>query len=118
MTDRPHQLTEAFEQLLDQHLDDLIHCRATEMNEITTFAKMLHVHPVHLSNIIKETTGTSPCGIYQKKITLLVRQLLSNPALSIREIGLLLDFEPSQFSKWFKRFHGISPKAYRKVYFS
>jgi len=113
MNTRPEQLTAAFKQLVDQHLADLTNLRATEMLEIEQFAELLHVHPTHLSNTIKKVTGTSPCGIYQEKITQLVRQLLANPALSIKGIALSLDFEPSQFTKWFRRFNGVSPKEYR-----
>ena len=117
MDTRPEQLTGAFKRLIDEHLADLVNLRATEMLEIEAFADLLHVHPVHLSNTIKSVTGTSPCGIYQEKITLLVRQLLTNPALSIRDIALSLDFEPSQFTKWFWRFNDVSPKEYRKMQF-
>ena len=114
MADRPQQLTEAFTLMVDQHLDDLIHHRATEMLEIEQFAGMLHVHPIHLSNTIKEATGVSPCGIYQARIVKIARQLLVDPAYAIRDIALTLDFEPSQFTKWFRRFNGVSPKEYRK----
>lgn len=117
MTNRPQELTEAFRQAIDRHLADLIHHRATEMLEIEAFAEQLCVHPVHLSNTIKAVTGTSPCGIYQEKIIQVVRGLLANPDLSIRAIAFSLDFEPSQFSKWFRRFHGVTPAAYRKMHF-
>ncbi|TSJ36603.1 helix-turn-helix transcriptional regulator [Mucilaginibacter corticis] len=114
MTTRPQQLTEAFKQLVDQHLADLVNLRATKMLEIEQFAELLHIHPTHLSNTIKDATGTSPCGIYQEKITQLLRALLTNPALSIKDIALALDFEPSQFTKWFRRFNGVSPKEFRQ----
>jgi AraC family transcriptional regulator of adaptative response / methylphosphotriester-DNA alkyltransferase methyltransferase len=117
MNTRPEQLTIAFTQLIDQHLADLVNLRATEMLEIEAFADLMHVHPTHLSNTIKAVTGTSPCGIYQEKITQLVRQLLANPNLKIRDIALSLDFEPSQFTKWFRRFNDVSPKEYRKEQF-
>jgi len=114
MATRPQELTEAFKLLVDQHLADLTNRRATEMLEIEQFSDLLHVHPVHLSNTIKDVTRLSPCGIYQKKITQVAQQLLANPSCTIRDIALLLDFEPSQFTKWFRRFNGVSPKEYRK----
>ncbi|NOW98703.1 helix-turn-helix transcriptional regulator [Mucilaginibacter sp. SG564] len=114
MADRPQQLTEAFTLMVDQHLDDLIHHRATEMWEIEQFADLLHVHPIHLSNTIKDATGVSPCGIYQARIVKIARQLLADKTYTIRNIALTLDFEPSQFTKWFRRFNGVSPKEYRK----
>ena len=117
MLTRPQQLTEAFKVLIDQHLADLVSNRATEMLEIEQFADLMHIHPTHLSNTIKEVTGNSACGIYQEKIVTLAQHLLLNPDYSIRDIALLLDFEPSQFTKWFKRFNGITPKTYRERQF-
>jgi len=114
MNTRPQELTEAFKQLIDNHLADLVNLRAIEMLEIEQFAELLHVHPTHLSNTIKGATGTSPCGIYQEKVTQLVQHLLANPALRIKDIALSLDFEPAQFTKWFRRFNGVSPKEYRR----
>ncbi len=110
---RAQQITDDFSKLIDEHLSDLEHHRATEMFEIGVFAEKLFIDPTHLSNTIKETTGHSPCGIYQEKILAVARRLLSTPACSIKDISLCLDFEPSQFTKWFKRFNGTTPKAYR-----
>jgi AraC family transcriptional regulator of adaptative response / methylphosphotriester-DNA alkyltransferase methyltransferase len=117
MSTRPEQLTSAFKLLIDQHLADLVNCHATEMLEIEQFADLLHIHPVHLSTTIKETTGNSACGIYQEKIISVAQCLLANPAHTIRHIALLLDFEPSQFTKWFKRLNGVTPKVYRQQQF-
>lgn len=114
MPTRPEQLTEAFKALIDQHLADLVSYRATEMLEIEQFADLLHIHPIHLSTTIKEVTGSSACGIYQEKIIAIARCLLADPKLTIRNVALLLDFEPSQFTKWFRRFNGVTPKVYRQ----
>jgi AraC-like DNA-binding protein len=111
---RPEQLNELFVELIDQHLDDLIKGKVGDMFEIENFASLLFIHPTHLSNTIKETTGNSPCGVYQMKIMEVALKLLSDPTKSIHEIALSLTFDPSQFTKWFKRFNGITPKQYRK----
>jgi AraC-like DNA-binding protein len=110
---RPQELKELFIKLIDEHLDDLVHGRVTEMYEIEQFAELMFIHPTHLSNTIKDLTGTSPCGILQPKIIEIAQKLLSNPALPIRNVAFILSFEPSQFTKWFKRLTGETPKAYR-----
>ncbi len=111
---RPQQIVEQYTQLIDQHLDDLIKGRVEEMFEIEDFAARLFIDPTHLSNTIKEVTGTSPCGLYQPKIVETAKKLLANPDPSIRDIALLLSFDPSQFTKWFKRFTNQTPKQYRQ----
>jgi AraC-like DNA-binding protein len=110
---RPQQTLSQFIQLIDEHLADLTHHRTTDMHEIEDFAELMHIHPTHLSNTIKEVSGTSPCGIYQTKIIETAKQLLADPYLSIRDIAFILTFDPSQFTKWFKRLAGTTPKQYR-----
>ena len=110
---RPEKIQQEFLALIDHHLDDLIHERATEMLEIENFAQRLHIHPTHLSNTIKDLSGTSPCGLYQPRILAIAQQLLHNPELTIKAIALRLSYEPSQFTKWFKHMTGITPKTYR-----
>lgn len=113
LTERPNVIVEEFRQQIDKHLDDLENSRATEMLEIESFADLMFMHPGHLSNTIKEVTGTSACGIYQEKILTVAERLLGRQEYSIRDIAFKLDFEPSQFTKWFKRLKGITPKAFR-----
>jgi AraC-like DNA-binding protein len=110
---RPQQIKESFIQLIDRHLDDLVHSRVEQMFEIEHFAELMFIHPTHLSNTIKELTGDTPCGIFQSKILDTAKQLLADKSLTVRRIAYILSFEPSQFSKWFKRFTGIGPKQYR-----
>jgi len=110
---RPEEIKATYLKLIDRHLDDLLHGRVSEMQEIEDFADQLHIHPIHLSNTIKALTGTSPCGLYQVKIMEAAQKLLADPRVTIRQIAFLLTFEPSQFTKWFKRFQGITPKQFR-----
>ena len=110
---RPEELKEIYVSLIDEHLDDLINNRAGEMHEIEKFADLMFIHPTHLSNTIKEVTGISACGIYQDKIMNAAQKLLSEPDRSIKAIAFTLSFEPSQFSKWFKKHNGVSPKQFR-----
>ncbi|MDJ1496192.1 AraC family transcriptional regulator [Cytophagaceae bacterium DM2B3-1] len=84
------------------------------MFEIEDFAHLLFIHPTHLSNTIQGIAGTSPCGIYQIKILDIAKRLLSDSDKSIQDVALILTFEPSQFTKWFKRLSGLTPKQYKK----
>ena len=113
-TCRPEEIKTAYLQLIDKHLDDLLHNRADCMMEIEDFANALHIHPVHLSGTIKELTGISPCGLYQPKILKAAKRLLIEDRRSIRDIALQLTFEPSHFTKWFKKMTGVTPGQLRK----
>lgn len=84
------------------------------MFEIEELAEKLFIHPRHLSNTIKGITGQSACGIYQIKILEIAKILLSQPEHSIKDTALLLTFSPAQFTKWFKRLTGQTPKSFRE----
>jgi len=111
---RPEQIKEHYLQLIDRHLDELIHGKVTDMLEIEDFADLMFIHPTHLSNTIKAISGSSPCGLYQVKILEVAKILLDDHKQSIREIAFLLTYDPSNFTKWFKKYSGLTPKQYRK----
>lgn len=111
---RQHEITADFLRLIDVHLADVVAGRTLEMLEIRDFADQLHIHPTHLSNTIKLTTGHSPCYYFEARIMDVARQQLLDPARSVAAIAAGLTFDPSNFTKFFKRFAGCTPKQYRE----
>jgi AraC-like DNA-binding protein len=110
---RPEQIVRDYRHLIDRHLQALVKGEAEQMYEIEDFARELHIHPTHLSNTVFEVEGTSACGIYQPAILIVAKRLLDDRSQSIHAVALMLDFDPSQFTRWFKRFTGMTPKQYR-----
>ncbi|MGF7214353.1 AraC-like DNA-binding protein [Spirosoma lacussanchae] len=113
---RQHAITADFLMVIDRHLADLLAGRITEMNEIRDIADELHIHPTHLSNTIKLTTGQAPCYFFEEKIMTIARSMLTDPQQSVASIAETLTFDPSNFTKFFKRFQGVTPKQYREEY--
>ncbi len=111
---RQQEITADFLKLLDQHLDDVLAGRVLDMLEIRDFADLMHIHPTHLSNTIKLTTGKSPCHFFEFKIMDVAREQLRENKLSIGAIAMQLTYDPSNFVKFFKRFEGSTPKQYRE----
>lgn len=111
---RQKEITYSFLKELDKHLSDLKEGRAERTFEINDIAAILHIHPTHLSNTIKEVTGKSPCDFYEEKLMAIARQLLSETNMSIGEVADRLTFDPSNFTKFFKHFDGITPRQYRQ----
>lgn len=111
---RQRQIVSDYIQKLDDHILALktgVEDRAREINE---FAEMLHIHPVHLSNTIKEVTGQSSCSLFEERLVQASKDLLLQPQLSIKEIAIQLTYDPSNFTKFFKRFTGLTPKQFRE----
>lgn len=111
---RQHEITADYMALLDRHLADVVAGRVERMHEIRDLADELHIHPTHLSNTIRLTTGQSPCYFFEAKIMDMARQLLLDPGRSVASIATLLTFDPSNFTKFFKRFQGTTPRQYRE----
>ncbi|MCB2377486.1 AraC family transcriptional regulator [Hymenobacter sp. BT635] len=111
---RQHEITADFLRLIDAHLADIAAGRVTEMLEIRDFAAQLCIHPTHLSNTIKLATGHSPCYFFEARIMDLARLLLRDSTRSVADIAGSLTYDPSNFTKFFKRFEGSTPKHYRE----
>ncbi|TLV03993.1 helix-turn-helix transcriptional regulator [Dyadobacter luticola] len=110
---RPAQIHQQYVQLIQEHLTNLVSGKVDKMFEIEDFAQALCIHPTHLTNTMKELTGMSACGIFQTEIGHLAKALLGNPEYKIQDVALILDFEPTQFTKWFRRIFEITPKEFR-----
>lgn len=111
---RQHEITADYLKAIEKHLDDLLQHRVLDMYEIRDFADEMHIHPTHLSNTIKLTTGQHPCFFFEQKIMEIAKAMLQENNTSVAEIAGKLTFDPSNFTKFFKRFEGVTPKQYRE----
>lgn len=111
---RQQEITADFLAEVDKHLVDILSGKTDKIHHIKDFAALLTIHPVHLSNTIKMTTGHSPCYFYEEKLMDEARRRLQEGELTIAEIAGRLTFDTSNFTKFFKRFEGITPSAYRQ----
>ncbi len=99
---------------LDVHINDLKNGDAEKTFEIKDFADLLHIHPTHLSNTINEVMERSPCDVYERRLVALAKEMLQSTSNSIADIARHLFYDPSNFTKFFKRFEGITPKQFRQ----
>lgn len=111
---RQYEITQKFLAELEKHLDDILNGRETEMFEIRDFAAKMNIHPRHLTNTVKHVTGKSPCDFFEERLMQISRRMLEETELSISQIAFNLTFDPSNFTKFFKRFAGVTPKQYRE----
>ncbi|MCF2487779.1 AraC family transcriptional regulator [Dyadobacter sp. CY347] len=111
---RKAEILAQFKQVLEKHLDDLMAGRIDKMLEIKEIADILCLHPVHLSKVIKLETGHHACYFYEQRILLEAKKLLTDITLPIGAIAHKLDYDVSNFTKFFKKFSGMTPSLYRK----
>ncbi|WP_207515353.1 helix-turn-helix domain-containing protein [Longitalea luteola] len=96
-----------FQKLIDQHYK--------EKKLTKDYAAMLYITPNHLNALCKDVTGRSAGELIRDRILLEAKRLLVNARLSISQIAAELQFmDNSYFSKFFKKYVGVTPEVFRK----
>jgi AraC family transcriptional regulator, transcriptional activator of pobA len=96
-----------FQKLIDQHYK--------EKKLTKEYAALLYVTPNHLNALSKDITGHSAGELIRDRILLEAKRLLVNATMSITEIAAALNFaDNSYFSKFFKKYEGVTPEIFRK----
>jgi AraC family transcriptional regulator of adaptative response / methylphosphotriester-DNA alkyltransferase methyltransferase len=113
---RKDEITADFLKLFDKHVSDLINLKTDKRLSTSDYASMLFIHPRHLTNTIKMTTGKSPCNIMEERLTEEAKKMIVETTLSMGEIGQKIGYdEPTNFVKFFKGMEGITPLQFRKM---
>lgn len=111
---RKAEIVARFRQVLEKHMDDFMAGRVDKMLEINEIAEIICLHPGHLSRVIKLETGHHACYFYEQRILTEAKKLLADRRLPVGQIAHMLDYDVSNFTKFFKRFTGTTPSQYRK----
>lgn len=94
---------------------DLVWKNLHKTREVSFYAKELCVTPKHLSRVVKDAAGKSPHEIIADELLTLSMQLLQNEGMLVQQIADVLHFsDQAAFSKFFKKYTGLSPAEYRK----
>ena len=111
---RSKEITENYFRFLDKHIADVITGKVDDFMEINQIASELFISHKHLTDIVQKETGNHPCHFYDLKILDEAKRMLSETNKSIAEIAKILTYDPSNFSKFFKKFIGQTPGQFRK----
>lgn len=111
---RSEEITENYFQFLDNHISDLVSGKVDEFMEINQIASALFISHKHLTDTVQKETGSHPCHFYDLKILDEAKKMLLETDKTISEIAKILTYDPSNFSKFFKKFIGKTPGQFRK----
>ncbi|MET3732727.1 helix-turn-helix domain-containing protein [Moheibacter stercoris] len=112
---RNQEITKNYFQFLNQHIADVISGKVDEFMEINQIASELFLSHKHLTDTVQKETGNHPCHFYDFKILEHAQEMLTQTDDSVAEIARKLTYNPSNFSKFFKKFLGQTPGQYRKA---
>jgi AraC family transcriptional regulator of adaptative response / methylphosphotriester-DNA alkyltransferase methyltransferase len=112
---RKDKITADFLKLYESHLAELFAGKASHRMTSSNYAAKLFIHPGHLTNTIKLTTGKSPCDFMEEAIAAEAQRLLRETNRSVADIAMVFAYdEPTNFIKFFKGMTGTTPLQYRK----
>lgn len=100
---------------LDQHLKELLEGKVQDFLTLKQISMQLAISHQHLTDIIKKNTGRHPCYFYEEKILKEAKVMLKEKKLSSAEVAKILTYDPSNFSKFFKKRTGKTPGQYQKT---
>jgi len=112
---RPEEIAANFLLELDKHIVDIVSGKKNIFNEIHDFADILCIHPIHLSNTVKEVTGKAPCYHCEGKLAVEAKKLLASSELTITQIAYRLTYDPANFTRFFKKYVGQTPSHFRAL---
>ncbi|KFF23660.1 helix-turn-helix domain-containing protein [Chryseobacterium vrystaatense] len=111
---RSKEITSQYFAFLEKHIDDVLSGTVPEFMELNEIAGQLAVSHKHLTDTVKKEKGQHPCHFYDEKIINEAKIRIANSDQSIAEIARVFTYDPSNFSKFFKKITGITPGEFRK----
>lgn len=92
----------------------LIEDRFKDIKIVETYANMMGVSKKTLNNATRRIVGLSAKQLISDRLILEIKRYLSQGDLLIYEISDLMGFdEPANMTRFFKRYTGLSPKAFQ-----
>ena len=104
---KPNRLLQNFSSLLEEHYQN--------HNDVAFYADRLHVTANYLNTVCKKESGLTAGEQIRDRILLEIKRMLILTNADIKEIAFGLGFnDTSYFGRFFKKFTGQTPLAFRK----
>ena len=101
-----YELFERFQQLVDQ--------KHHETRNVKDYADMMSISAKHLNAVVQSITLNTAKAFVDQFIILEIKRIIQSTELSLKEISFQKGFdEVTNFSKYFKKHTGTSPKEYK-----
>lgn len=103
-----------FRKYLDDHFREVLSGKVAAIYNNYQIANALAVSADYLASVVKKETGRTVAKWITDRTVMEAQCLIKNTSYSISEISYMLTFQdPTNFTKYFKKNTGFSPKQYR-----
>jgi AraC family transcriptional activator of pobA len=103
------QLLADWKKLIEQHYKTL--------RRPSEYAELLFVTPNHLNALCQDLLGRPAGEVIRDRVLLEAKRLLTNAAMTATEIAYELNFQDnSYFTRFFKKYEGITPDEFRRAH--
>ena len=102
---------------LENLLNGYLRSKAPAVQGVPTVAycaDKLCLSPNYFNDLVHESTGSSALKLIHDKMLEIAKEKLSEPMKRVNEVAAEMGFQqPQNFSNWFKKMEGCTPKEYR-----
>ncbi len=96
---------------------ELVERDCFKSKKVQYYAKLLGVSSKTLNNIVSNVINNTAKSFIDERTIMQIKRLLISSDHSIKEIAYLAGFsDPTNFFKYFKKFNGNSPEAFRQAH--
>lgn len=115
LENRSGEIVRLFKKLLDDQFRMIASGKETNSLDVKQFAHELNISPDHFAKTIKTETGKTASSWINERIIAEAQSLLLQTDLPINDIAYRLTFsDPTNFTKYFKKLTGDTPKRFRE----
>ncbi|MDV7695635.1 AraC family transcriptional regulator [Chryseobacterium soli] len=111
---RGEEICSQYFTLLEKHIKDVISGTVPEFMKLNEIAGEMAISHQHLTDTVKKEKGNHPCYFYDKEIIEQAKTMLAESDKTVAEVARIFTYDPSNFSKFFKKMTGITPGQFRK----
>lgn len=100
--------------VLIKHFKQLVHKHFRTMKLPKEYAQLLYITPNHLNAVSQDVVGATAGDIIRERIILESKRLLTNADMDVGQIADELNFQDnSYFTRFFKKYVGVTPEQFR-----
>lgn len=112
---RQEEITRKYFSFLDNHLRNVVDGGSQEFLTLKEISMEIAISHQHLIEIVKAHTGKPPRYFYETKILEEAKKMLTDYNMKPAVVAKNLTYDPSNFSKFFKKWTGKTPGEYKKT---